>query len=229
MSLPPALLWLSVTLAVFAAADALSRRLGRYPLLHPVLTSTPALVAILLASGTPYAAYADATFSLTFLLVPATVGLAVPLWQARRVIRGVAGPLALALAAGSVTAIASAAGLAWALGAAPAVVRSLAPRATTTPVALALSGTVHGIPALTAVAVLLSGVWGAMIVQPLLTRFGLADPRALGLAAGTSAHGIGTARAFEISETAGVFASIGLALNATLTAVLLSVAVAVAR
>lgn len=216
------LLWLTVTLIVFAGADHVSMRSNRHPLCHPVLLATPVLIAALVASGTPYPVYRDATASLAFLLGPAVVGLAVPVWARRALIRRLAAPIALALAAGATTAIASAVGILWLFGAPPVLLASIAPRATTTPVAMALAQTLHGIPPLAAVLVLTAGVIGAMTATPLFDRMGIRDYRARGFAIGVSAHGFGAARAFQVSEAGGAFASLAMALNAIATAALLS-------
>jgi len=107
------LLWLTITLAVFGLADALSRRSGRHPLSHPVLTTTPVVIAIVHATGIGYATYAGATAVLGFLLGPAVVGLAVPIHARLALIRQLALPITLALLAGSATAIGSAVGIMW--------------------------------------------------------------------------------------------------------------------
>jgi len=216
------LLWLAVTLVMFQAADTLSRRSGRHPLCHPVLTSTPALIVIIHTTGATYATYAGATAVLGFLLGPAVVGLAVPIHARLSLIRRLALPLALALLAGSATAIASAVGIVWLLGAPHALIASIAPRATTTPVAMELARQMGGNPSLAAALVLGAGVFGAMIASPLLNLIGVRDLRARGFAVGVSAHGIGAARAFQVSETGGAFASLGMALNAVMTALILS-------
>lgn len=133
------LLWLAVTLAVFEAADILSRRSGRHPLCHPVLLATPVLIGVLLATKTPYATYAEATQVLGFLLGPAVVGLAVPIWAQRATIRRLAKPLTCALLAGAATAIVSAVGIVWLFGAPAEIIASIAPRAMTTPVGMAVA------------------------------------------------------------------------------------------
>lgn len=217
------LLWLTVTLVAFEGADRISKRSGRHPLCHPVFLCTPVLIAILVASGTPYPRYAEATWILGFLLGPATVGLAVPLWRNRAVVRRTAGPLLLALTAGSITAIVSAVGIVWAFGGTRAIIASVAPRSVTTPVAMALAEQIGGVPALAAVIVLLSGVVGAMGATPLLNRLKLQDLSVRGFAVGVAAHGFGAARAFQVSEIGGAFASIGMALNAAMTAILLTI------
>ncbi|PNU01819.1 LrgB family protein [Novosphingobium guangzhouense] len=217
------LLWLTATLGVFTLFDVISRRCNRHPLCHPVLWSTPVLIAALLATGTSYETYRTATFPLSFLLGPAVVGLAVPIWAERRRIRRLAVPIMLALGAGAVTSIVSAVSVLALFGAPLEMLATIAPRATTTPVAMAIAGQLGGIPALAAVIVLFAGVVGAMVATPLLDLLGVRDYRARGFATGVAAHGIGAARAFQVDATAGALASLGMALNAVATAALLSV------
>ncbi|MGA2487901.1 MAG: LrgB family protein [Roseiarcus sp.] len=214
--------WLTATLIAFEAADVVSRRSGRHPLCHPVLLATPALIALLLATRTAYPVYGNATQALSFMLGPAVVGLAVPIWRQRALIRRQAFPIALALAAGAATAVVSAVGILWLFGAPRAVLASIAPRAVTTPVAMAVASQLGGVPALAAVIVLFAGVVGAMTATPLFNWMKISDFRARGFAVGVSAHGIGAARAFQVDSTAGAFAGLGMALNAVATAALLS-------
>ena len=217
------LFWLAVTLMVFEGADMLSRRSNRHPLCHPVLLATPVLIALLLATKTPYPVYLNATQALGFLLGPAVVGLAVPIWDRRALIRKMAKPIILALAAGAITAIVSAVGILALFGAPRNILASIAPRATTTPVAMEVSSMLGGVPALAAVIVLFAGVVGAMTATPLFNAMKITDFRARGFAVGVSAHGFGAARAFQVDDTAGTFASLAMALNAIFTAALLSV------
>lgn len=216
------LFWLTVTFVIFEAADRISRKSNRHPLCHPVLWSTPVLIALLVVTGTSYPTYLGATSMLGFLLGPAVVGLAVPVWQQRALIRKLAMPISLALGAGAMTAIVSAVGILALFGAPRELLVSIAPRATTTPVAMAMAEQLHGVPALAAVIVLFAGVVGAMTATPLFNFMKIRDYRARGFAVGVSAHGFGAARAFQVDSTAGAFASLGMALNAVVTAALLS-------
>lgn len=217
------LLWLSVTVVSFAAMDRLSVRLGRHPLAHPVLWATPLIILLLKLSGTSYVTYQASTAVLAFLLGPAVVSLAVPIWGQRVMIRKLAVPIALALGAGALTAIVSAVGIVWMFGAPSEILASIAPRSATTPVGMAVAQTLGGIPALAAVIVVCSGVLGAMVATPLLNLLGVNDYRARGFAVGVAAHGAGAARAFEVDPTAGAYAGLGMALNAVATATLLSI------
>ncbi|AKH41989.1 putative murein hydrolase (TIGR00659 family) [Altererythrobacter atlanticus] len=217
------LLWLAVTLVVFDMAERISRRSKRHPLCHPVLLSVPVLIGILLATDTPYPVYLSGTGFLGFLLGPAVVGLAVPIWHQRALIRRLALPITLSLLGGSITAIVSAVGILSLFGAPQEILASIAPRASTTPVAMAMADQLGGIPALAAVIVLIAGVSGGVTVTPLFNAMGITDYRARGFAVGVSSHGFGAARAFQVDPTAGAFASLGMALNALATASLLSI------
>lgn len=222
------LLWLTATIGVFEVFDCLSKRFARHPLLHPVLWSAPVLMGLLVVSTTPYATYVAATQPLSFLLGPAVVGLAVPVWNERVRIRRLAVPIALSLGAGAVTSIVSAVGILSLFGAPMEILASIAPRATTTPVAMAVAQQLGGVPALAAIIVLFAGIFGAMIATPVFGAMGLHDQRARGFALGVAAHGIGTARAFQLDATAGAMASLAMALNAVVTAALLSLVALVA-
>lgn len=216
------LIWMSVTVVAFWLMDRLASHLGRPPLLHPVLLSTPVIIAVLMLTDTAYEDYAAATAMITFLLGPTVVSMAVPIWANRVTIRRLAVPITLALVAGAVTAIVTSVGIVWLFGAPEDIMASIAPRATTTPVGMAISQTLGGIPALTAVIVIFAGVFGAILATPLLDLLRIRDRRARGFAVGVAAHGVGAARAFQVSPTAGAYAGVGMALNALLTAALLS-------
>ena len=133
--------------------------------------------------------------------------------------------MVVSVIAGSATAIGSATLVAWALGASRTTLLSLAPKSVTTPIAMAIAQQIGGLPGLTAVLVILTGIVGAITVTPLMNVLGLRDYAARGFAAGVASHGIGTARAFQVNELAGTFAGLGLALNGLVTSVLAPVLV----
>jgi putative effector of murein hydrolase len=215
------LLWLTVTLLTYAVADAVSLATHRHALANPVFHSMWIIGAFLLLTGTSYTTYFEGAQFVHFLLGPATVALAVPLYENRKAALAAILPMLAALAVGSVTAIGSVMLLAEAAGLPRTVVLSLAPKSVTAAVAMGISETMHADPSLTAVAVILTGVMGAMIVTPMMNRLGTRDLRARGFAA----HGIGTARAFQVDAVAGVFASIAMSLNALVTSLLMPLAV----
>jgi predicted murein hydrolase (TIGR00659 family) len=219
------LLWLTVTLVVYATADAVSLATGRHPLANPVAHSMWVIGAFLLLTGTSYTSYFAGAQFVHFLLGPATVALAVPLYENRKVVVAAILPMLAALLVGSITAIVSVVLLAEAAGLPRAVILALAPKSVTAGVAMGISEQLGADPSLTAVSVILTGIMGAIIVTPLMNQAGITDFRARGFAAGLAAHGIGTARAFQVDAVAGVFSGIAMSLNALVTSLLVPLAV----
>ncbi|MGY6706526.1 LrgB family protein [Roseinatronobacter sp.] len=214
------LIWLSATLIAYLAGDYLAQRAGRAPLVNPVLVAVILLAALLWATETSYATYFEGAQFVHFLLGPATVALAVPLWLNWPTVRRAALPIVAALLAGSGMAVLSALAIGHAMGLSPELLATLAPKGTTAPVALGISQNLGGSPTLTAVLVILTGMIGAIVITPMMNMMGIRDWRARGFAVGVAAHGIGTARAFQVNPQAGAFAGIGMGLNAMLTALL---------
>jgi predicted murein hydrolase (TIGR00659 family) len=217
------LLWLTATLLAYIAAYGLYRRSGFNPLLNPVALAVILLVALLWTTGTDYRTYFDGAQFVHFLLGPATVALAVPLYTHFAKVKRAALPMLAALIVGSLTATLSAVGIALALGGSSQTIASLAPKSVTTPIAMGIAEQVGGLPSLTAALVILTGIIGAMSGGPLFDRMGIRDWRARGFAMGIAAHGIGTARAFQVSEVAGTFSGIAMGLNGLATAILVPV------
>ncbi|EDP66298.1 putative effector of murein hydrolase LrgB [alpha proteobacterium BAL199] len=215
------LLHLTLTLVAYLIGNRLYRRFGMNPLLNPVMIAIVILVGLLVATGTSYGQYFEGAQFVHFLLGPATVALAVPLYNQFARVRRSVGPLLAAIIMGSLSASLSAVGIAVLLGAAPEIVASIAPKSVTTPIAMGIAEQLGGLPSLTAVLVILTGVVGAMLGPPLLTLLRIRDWRARGLAIGVAAHGIGTARAMQVNEVAGAFSGLAMGLNALATAILL--------
>jgi len=214
------LLWLTMTLAVYLAGQWLFRRSGGRALFNPVALALVLLALLLLLTGTPYATYFSGAQFIHFLLGPATVALAIPLYLHWARVRRLFLPLMAGLLAGSLTAILSAMGIAWLLGGSPQTLLSLAPKSVTTPVGMGIAEKIGGLPSLTAVLVILTGVVGAVAAPALLNGLRIRDDAVKGFAIGVAAHGIGTARAFQISSLAGAFAGLAIGLNALLTTML---------
>ncbi|WP_306152522.1 LrgB family protein [Roseovarius sp. MMSF_3281] len=214
------LLWLTATLIAYLIGDALFRASARNPLVNPVLVAMVILGAVLWATSTPYATYFEGAQFVHFMLGPATVALAGPLYTNLHHVRRTLLPMVGALIVGSVTAVASALWIAHALGVEGATLASLAPKSTTAPVAIGIAEKLGGLPTLTAALVIITGIIGAVVVTPLMNALRITDWRARGFSVGVAAHGIGTARAFQVNQTAGAFAGIGMGLNALLTALI---------
>jgi predicted murein hydrolase (TIGR00659 family) len=214
------LLGLTVTLLAYQGAYWLYERANFHPLLNPVAWSVAVLVALLVTTGTPYETYFDGAKFVHFLLGPATVALAVPLYAQLGKLKRLALPLSVALLAGSLAAIASAVGIGWLFGASRETLLSLAPKSVTTPIAMGIAEKLGGLPGLTAVLVVATGIIGAVSAKYVLNALRIDDHAVRGFAVGTAAHGIGTARAFQVSEEAGAFAGLAMGLNGLATALL---------
>lgn len=211
------LLWLVVTLAAYLGAKRLQRALGGTPLANPVLLAIVIVAAVILLTGTPYRRYFAGAQFINFLLGPATVALGVPLARnlhhVFRTLRGV-GP---ALLAGSLSAILSGAGIVWLLGGSHSVAMSMAPKAVTTPIAMAVSQEIGGIPALTAAFAIIGGILAAAIGQSVLRGLKVEDWRVHGFAAGIAGSGVAAAQVAPLDGLAAAFAALGIALNGILT------------
>jgi predicted murein hydrolase (TIGR00659 family) len=218
------ILEVGVTVLAFLSAVRLARWSGNNPFLNPTLIAIVLVVIFLNVSGIAYTTYLRGAGFIQSLLAPTVVLLAVPLYRQTALIRASGGLIAAALLVGLPTGVLSALGIAWALGATRITLLSLAPKSVTTGIAVGVSEAIGGVPALTAVLVISTGIVGA-IAGPAIQRWlRLEDDRVTGLAIGIAGHGIGTARALQISEVAGAFAGLGMSLNGVLTGVLLPLA-----
>ncbi|NYT86150.1 LrgB family protein [Pollutimonas harenae] len=217
------LFWLGFTLAAYLLAAVLYQRSGGNPLLLPVLVAVIIVIAFLYATDTPYPVYARHTWLLQFLIGPATVALAIPLYSQLDRLKRLFLPVMVALLAGSSCAILSAWGIARFMGASLPTQLSLGPKSATMPIAMEVAAISGGLPSLTTVAVAITGISGAMMSGQLLRMLKVRDPVSQGFSLGLSAHAIGVARAFQVNETAGAFAALGMGLNGIATAVLVPV------
>ena len=210
-------LWLLLTLGAYVGALRLQALLGGSPVANPVALAVAALVGVLALTGTPYATYFDGAQFVHFLLGTATVALAIPLRRQWQEVRAALAPATLTLLAGNVAGALAAMAVVRLWGAPTELVATIAPRGVTAPVAMAVAEKVGGLPSLTAVLVIASGILGAALGPPLLTALRVRDMAARGLALGMAAHGIGTARAFQVDLRAGTFAGFAMALSTLLT------------
>ncbi|WP_418317196.1 LrgB family protein [Piscinibacter sakaiensis] len=219
------LLWLLLTVGAYALAVRLQQRLRGSPFVNPVLIAVLVVVALLTLSDTPYEVYFNGAQFVHFLLGTATVALAIPLRRQWPAVRAALTPLTLALLVGNMVGALSAMWMLKLFGAPSELVLSIAPKSVTAPVAMGIADKIGGVPELTAVLVVLTGMLGATMATPLLNALRIDDPAARGLAVGIAAHGIGTARAFQVSEVAGTFAGIGMAASTIAASLLVPLAI----
>jgi len=215
------LLGLTSTLVAYSLAYRLYLFAGSHPLLHPVVTAVAAIIALLLLSDTSYGVYFEGGQFVHFLLGPATVALAVPLYQQWGNLRRLWLPLSIALVVGVTVGGLSSVYIARGLGGSLQTQLSLAPKSVTAPVAMGISEQIGGLPSLTAVLVVVTGIIGAILGSKLMGLMRIRDDAVSGIAMGVAAHGIGTARAFQLSAKMGAFSGLAMALSAFATALIL--------
>jgi predicted murein hydrolase (TIGR00659 family) len=212
--------WLATTLGIFAGSAAINRRCNKSPLLNPTLMTIAGVAIVLTLNGTSYQQYFESVAILHFLLGTAVVALALPLYNNLKRLEGHYLPMAVALAAGSVTSIMVGIAVAIIGGGSSFAILSLAPKSATAAVSMEISRLVGGTPAVTGVFTILTGITGAMFGPYVLDLADVRSHEARGFAMGVVSHGIATARAFNESEVAGSFAGLGMVLNAVLTSLL---------
>ena len=215
---------LTATIVTYVVMHAAYVRLGQAPWANPVLWTVLALVALLAMTDTAYPAYFAGAQFIHFLLGPAVVALAWPLWQRRVELRQRAVALVLSALAGGAVAAGSAVGIGWALGLTPELLRSLAPKSVTAPVAMGIAEHLGGIPALAAVFAVLTGIVGALSAKYLFDALRIASPEIRGVALGTTSHGLGAARAMQVHPDAGAYAGLALGMQVILATLLMPLA-----
>ena len=214
---------LTLTLAGYAAGRWVHRRTG-HPVFQPVLVAIVLVGATIVLADVPYRDYLAGGSFVGFWLGPATVALALPLHQEWHLVRRAAVPILTGVLVGAVVSIGSAVLVTGLTGGSRALQLTMAPKAATTPVSIAVSAQVGGLPALTAVLTIIAGITGAMAGPWVLDRLGIRDLRARGIALGAVSHGVGTSRALQESRTEGAFSALAMALTALVTSVLVPVA-----
>ncbi len=200
---------LALTVGCYVAGVAVYRR-TRIALLHPVLLSVVALISLLHAAGVEYGSYAEATELFSLLLNMSVVALGYLLWEQVEMLRAHALSILVTVVVGIV----------YIMGADEIIAASLAPKSVTAPIAVAVVEPFGGIKAITSVVVIAVGIFGSIIAPRMLDRLGIADPVARGLAMGSAAHGIGTARAIEIGAVEGAASGLAMGLMGLVTALL---------
>ncbi|MBB5187853.1 putative effector of murein hydrolase [Zhongshania antarctica] len=210
---------ITLTLLAYQGAMFLYLGSGRTAILHPTISGASLIALALIVLDQDYHAYYRNIDWLTFLLGPATVALAVPLYRQLHLLRNMAGPLLITVTVGAIFASASALILAWLFGANQSTLLSLTTKSITTPIAIAVTQDIGGITTIAVASVILTGVVGITTITWLFNKLDIQDDRLWGFCLGLAAHAIGTSRAFERSPVAGAFSSLALCLTGAFTAV----------
>lgn len=185
--------------------------------LSPLLITPLVLVICLLIAKVPYSSYNHGGKVLSSLLQPATVAFAIPLHKYFHVLKKHAVEVIVSVLSGSVVAMISSAFLAKWMHLDSSLISSLVPRSVTTPIAMSVSQVIGGVPNITALFVIITGILGTMIGPIILKLFRIENEVARGVLLGTSAHGTGTSKAFELSSLTGTISSISMILAALIT------------
>lgn len=210
---------LTLTVGLYCLGGMIYRR-TRLPLLHPVLLTFVAVIVFLRCAGIGYERYRDATGILNFALGMSVVALGYLLYEQLERLRGSLLPVGMATLAGCVVGVLSVVYIAMAFGAGREILTSIAPKSVTVPIAVAISEPLGGVVSVTSVVVFLVGIFGSIVGPRLLRRCGIRNPLARGLALGSAAHGIGTARAIELGAVEGALSGLAMALMGIVTALL---------
>lgn len=214
------LLAISMTLGIYLLAEQLYRRAGRSSLVHPVIVSIFSIMGLITLLGWDYPQYQRDTQMIHFLLGPATVALAVPLHENMALIRKMAMPLLVACFTGALVAAGSAVILSDLITGDEVLSLSMSGKSITTPIAIGMVENLGGSGSLAAGLVLLTGAIGTLMIPTLMRLCKLDDHALYGYVLGLTAHGFGTAQAFEKSATCGAFAGLSMSLTGVVTAFL---------
>ncbi|MBY4889172.1 CidB/LrgB family autolysis modulator [Pantoea sp. DY-15] len=213
--------WWSLPLTVIAYF--LARKLAvkiNISIVNPLLVAMAIVIPILLLTNLPYTRYFAGSSLLNQLLQPAVVALALPLYEQMHQIRARWKTIISVCFIGSITAMVSGTAIALWMGATPEIAATIMPKSVTTPIAMAVSASLHGIPAISAICVLIAGVLGAVFGHMLLNLFKVKNKSSRGLAIGNASHALGTARAAEIDYQEGAFSSLALVICGIITSLL---------
>lgn len=214
---------LTATLVVYVVWLYFYQRYSQSPWLNPVLWSIVTLGMILWRFDIPYQRYFSGAQFIHFLLGPAVVSLALPLWQRRKALRQNVLALMLAAFGGGMVSALSAFGLALWFDIPKEVALSLIPKSVTAPVAMGLADSIGGIAELAAIFAVLSGLIGALLARSLFRLIGEGTTASAwmrrGFALGTVSHGIGAARALQVNSQAGAYAGLALAAQVVLASI----------
>lgn len=201
----------------------LTKRLNKkmtFPLFHPLLLTPVLIILVITLFNIPAAKYMDGAAFLTHMLGPATIAFAIPIYKHLALLKKHLSLIMISITAGSLIAIFTSYGLSMLLHIDRNFLISVLPRSITTPIAMEISKDIGGLPTLTTVFVIITGIVGGVMGPAVIKRFAITSPIAQGLALGMSAHGVGTNKAMDYGEQATTFSTLAMILAATITIVL---------
>lgn len=208
-----------LTLAAFALGALLNRRTGK-AFLNPLLLGSIFVIVFLCVLKIPYEDYKTSSAPVSYLLLPATVSLAIPLYEKLELLKKNAAAILAGITVGTLLSLVSALVLAVALNLEHEQYVTLLPKSVTTAISMDVSAELGGIAALTGAIVILTGIAGNLLADSVCRWFNITDPIAKGIGIGTSSHAVGTSRALEMGEVEGAMSGLSIAVAGVLTAVL---------
>ena len=218
--------WLLVSIGFYALGVEIQKKTGS-AVCNPLLIASILVGALLIATGTSYQTYEESGKLISFFLTPATVALAIPIYRKLDVLLKNLLPILLGAFVGSMVSITSVIVFCHLFGLSESTALSLVPKSVTTPIAVALSEMLGGVTSLTAIAVVITGIIGAIILPTFLKCIGVRNPVQMGLSIGTAAHAVGTSRAIELGETEGAISGLAIGVAGLMTALIVSIGSAI--
>lgn len=216
---------LTLSLLMFQCGRYLYERCNHFALLHPTLVGAILIAGLLPQLNINYQTYFEGNHFLLFWLGPTTVALAVPMYQQLHLIRKMALPIFITFSTGAIFAALSTVTLAWLMGANKLTLLSIAPKSVTTPIAMSIAEEVGGLASLAAGVVAITAVSTTCFSPYVFRLLKITDPKIWGFCLGITAHGMGTATAFEKNPTAGTFSSLAMCLTGAFSALLIPITV----
>jgi predicted murein hydrolase (TIGR00659 family) len=217
-------IWIIITICVYWLSLHIHRNMNNTPFFPPILISIMLLVTLLLLSRTSYQSYFQGSEVLTLFLGPTIVTLAIPLYRHVHIIKHHVVPIFLAVVLGSSATIITAMLLAYFFidgSAMMDIIKTLATKSVTTPVAISIADEVNAMPALASTFVMITGVLGAVMAPFILKRLHIDEPHSIGITLGVCAHAIGTSRAIELGHTHTAYSTLGMIITASIHAMIL--------
>lgn len=212
------LFWIFITLVAFEIGMAIHKK-TKFPLFNPLLIAIVIVIGVLVVFKIDYEVYSLGGKFINSFLGPATVVLAVPLYKQLESLKENLWPILIGVFVGSVSSIVSIILLGKVFNLNEILIVSLIPKSVTTPIGVEVSKNLGGIPSVTIVAIVITGIFGAIIVPFVTKYFKIKNKIAIGVSIGTSAHALGTTKAIEMGETEGAMSSLSIGVAGIITVI----------
>lgn len=219
------LTWLILTIASYKIGILIYERFNKFSLLQPIFTSYIVLISAVLLTDTSFEHYFKSVELIHFLLGPATVALALPLYHNLKFIKKLFVPILITLVFGSVFAVGIAVLILLAFGVDTSIILSMTTKSITAPIAIITSEQIGGIPSLAITFILITGITGALFGTIVFKFMKIKNETSKGFALGLVSHGIGVGRAVELGGKAAAFGSLAMGLCGMFTAILLPIVI----